>query len=103
MASSSDALPPEFLQRAQQGGIVVTGRLSFPSCHQKFALCSPSARSRTSCPPTFAFLTDATLAEIPKLDLESYVQNYRGTWRELPCCCVFASPLIRSERPHQTR
>lgn len=43
MASSSDTLPPEFLQRAQQGGIVVT--------------------------------------EIPKLDLESYIQNYRGRTR----------------------
>lgn len=43
MASSNDALPPEFLQRAQQGGIVVT--------------------------------------DIPKLDLESYIQNYRGRTR----------------------
>ncbi|KAI3401229.1 hypothetical protein diail_11935 [Diaporthe ilicicola] len=43
MASSSDALPPEFARRAQQGGVVVT--------------------------------------DIPKLDLESYIQNYRGRTR----------------------
>ncbi|KAJ0118439.1 hypothetical protein J7T55_009222 [Diaporthe amygdali] len=43
MASSNDNLPPEFAQRAQQGGIVVT--------------------------------------DIPKLDLESYIQNYKGRTR----------------------
>lgn len=41
MASSSDALPPEFLQRAQQGGIVVTGRPSLPSDTEKLSCTFP--------------------------------------------------------------
>ncbi|ROW14418.1 hypothetical protein VPNG_03932 [Cytospora leucostoma] len=45
MASSSNALPSEFAQRAQQGGIVVT------------------------------------VLDVPKLDLESYIQNYKGRTR----------------------
>lgn len=72
MASSSDALPPEFLQRAQQGGIVVTGRPSFPFCPEKLS-------SSLLTPP---------FADIPKLDLESYIQNYRGTWSSPAAVCL---------------
>lgn len=55
MASSSDVLPPEFLQRAQQGGIVVTGRPSFP----------PGARSSHPVLAAGAFLANTTLRRNP--------------------------------------
>lgn len=102
MASSSDVLPPEFLQRAQQGGIVVTGRPNFPRVAGSSHLVLAVGAFSTSCLPPSPSLLTRPFAEIPKLDLESYIQNYRGTWSPPAALCLYP-PLIRSQRPNQTR
>lgn len=96
------ALPPEFLQRAQQGGIVVTGRPSFPFCPRgaPLALSDEPAlipRPSPALPPTRTSLLTQAFVDIPKLDLESYIQNYRGTW-SYPATrvCIHTDPLSKA-------
>lgn len=67
---------------------------SFPTSYP-LAPAPPAQAEHTS-------LLTLALPEIPKLDLESYIQNYRGTWSSLVLCVCIPTNLLLQAGPGST-